>query len=1139
MFRFATMRTPELIPEKDKRDYHIHHPNPTTTGFFANALANPAATQAAQLAALTTLAAGFTALKTTAEVKTYVGDTFFDFSVWLAKNHTAVFNKTETPYAGTMPSVLTSTKIIGLWDNLFYQLIKGISPQLRQFYIELLVANGYLAAEGQNYKHQLAVARVIIPGAFYGGGAGNALASVVSTNELPAGTPFNTIEFKKGIAAVIAEQKITACRLLIQELKQAEKKYAAENDAAYTIARKAYNQLVKQIIKDFKSGGTETPASEAGPNAETAPTAGPEIPDFEFTPAAEMEAGFLQTNLSQKSFALAQQLGLPDASTFESASGKIEEVIKAEAAKADIKTNPGSKSVLVNNMVFPVNQTNQSLTLFSFYMEALFLNGQSNQIALYTYLNMGVPNAHVTSCIYHAVLSNGTVTGTTYTETAYNNDLILQFFQSGLVIPPGQTDFRIHEKINTDQGFNLLFDVQFNIDEGAWGVMQIEKIGGTGGGGQTVQPPSGYGIKRIGLADYRRVEQSVCCYLPGEVSHIENVMAREYKERSSRRLTRSEDTTTKETSLEKETQKDSASTERYELQKEIDSVITKDMSVDAHANVTYQYGKTLTVNAGAGFAYNTSREDSNSTAINYSKEVTEKALERVVMKIREERTIKIIEEFEEQQKHGYDNRLGDQHVSGVYRWIDKVYKNQVFNYGKRLMYEFMIPQPASFHNQAIKVLAQSQTATLLEKPVDPRSFAGFLKLDNATKVNSLTFPYWAGIYNVEVKAAPDEYINISEAFGLGSAEATGNFKTAAKSFKIEIAEGYEATSAWAGISYVFDGGNTTPLANIRIGNGANQYIGGNNGGGTRETSVPFSSYPVRKTLAISAQSRNLGGIIINVIVYCRRTAEVYANWQLEVFNAIISAYNEKLDAYNKAISVITQPQTTKNLNPGFYRQIENSVLRKNCITYLVSDVNMGKKFYQGTTTGDTLPLVNASMDQYASMVKFIEQAFEWEIMSYKFYPFYWGNRAEWQQNYQQEVDDPIFRSFLQSGMARAIVSIRPGFEEAVMYFMATGQIWNGGKVPAIGDDLYLSIVEELKNPTYYIDETWETRVPTTLTVIQSGSVGLEANGLPCDCGLDSGIVQNDNKLGIILPPANLKNDTPVVENPAPAVLQPL
>ncbi|WP_294299323.1 hypothetical protein [uncultured Chryseobacterium sp.] len=51
---------------------------------------------------------------------------------------------------------------------------------------------------------------------------------------------------------------------------------------------------------------------------------------------------------------------------------------------------------------------------------------------------------------------------------------------------------------------------------------------------------------------------------------------------------------------------------------------------------------------------------------------------------------------------------------------------------------------------------------------------------------------------------------------------------------------------------------------------------------------------------------------------------------------------------------------------------------------------------------------------------------------------------------------------MQSGMARVIVTVRPGFEEAVRHFMATGQIWNGGEVPVIDDPLFLSIVDEMR-----------------------------------------------------------------------------
>jgi len=41
--------------------------------------------------------------------------------------------------------------------------------------------------------------------------------------------------------------------------------------------------------------------------------------------------------------------------------------------------------------------------------------------------------------------------------------------------------------------------------------------------------PSGFGMKNIGVADYRKVEESTYCYMEGDVAHIKNIMAREYK----------------------------------------------------------------------------------------------------------------------------------------------------------------------------------------------------------------------------------------------------------------------------------------------------------------------------------------------------------------------------------------------------------------------------------------------------------------------------------------------------------------------------------------------------------------------------------------------------------------------------------
>ena len=152
------------------------------------------------------------------------------------------------------------------------------------------------------------------------------------------------------------------------------------------------------------------------------------------------------------------------------------------------------------------------------------------------------------------------------------------------------------------------------------------------------------------------------------------------------------------------------------------------------------------------------------------------------------------------------------------------------------------------------------------------------------------------------------------------------------------------------------------------------------------------------------------------------------------------------------------------------------------------------------------------MDDYSSFVKFMEQAFEWDIMSYYFYPYYWGAKEDWEQLYKFDSNDALFRSFMQAGMARVIVTVRPGFEKAVMHYMATGSIWNDGETPVIGDELYLSIVDELKEQEYEVDGSWETTLPTNLIALQKSGVAIDAEGLPVLDG-DDAIKGSNSELG--------------------------
>lgn len=619
--------------------------------------------------------------------------------------------------------------------------------------------------------------------------------------------------------------------------------------------------------------------------------------------------------------------------------------------------------------------------------------------------------------------------------------------------------------------------------------------------------PNKYGYKQIGIADYKKVEQSVQCYVAGEISHIENVMASEFREKSTRKLRRAEETLTTSAESEREQLSDTTSVSRFEMQSEVAKLIqeSKDFQADTSFNASYGMGAGGKINIGAGMGYatHTSKEDSIRQAITTSKEITERALDRLVTKVKEERVEKIIEEYEENNKHGYDNRGSSQHVAGVYRWVDILYKNQIINYGRRLMFEFMIPEPAKLHLLALEQPEQEEFDLIA--PIDPREDSGN-KMAKPSDITENIASYWVGKFNVEVKAKPEKFIYIGKS--LAGDYTNENLRIEFSSLKdeVQIPEGYKSISATVTLSGVDDGDTRNGkgiIANI----GNEQIFDISKGALIRKVGSANTIRNFVRVIPISVTFANYFSGSVNFSIKCELTSEAYTQWQIETFNAIISAYEEKLAEFNeKKEAFETIEQEVVRTNPGFYRKIENIVLRKNCISYMMnraegSLLQYGHDMYNngGFTTSEVK--TTARLDTYASFVKFMEQAFEWENISYNFYPFYWANRGNWKNLYNTVEGDSLFHSFLQSGMARVIAPVRPGFEDAVQFYLATGLVWGGGQVPVIGDSLFLSIVDELREIKGEPEgKAWVTRVPTSLTILQAGSIGLDVEqALPCDC----------------------------------------
>jgi hypothetical protein len=92
---------------------------------------------------------------------------------------------------------------------------------------------------------------------------------------------------------------------------------------------------------------------------------------------------------------------------------------------------------------------------------------------------------------------------------------------------------------------------------------------------------------------------------------------------------------------------------------------------------------------------------------------------------------------------------------------------------------------------------------------------------------------------------------------------------------------------------------------------------------------------------------------------------------------------------------------------------------------------------------------------------------------------------------REDESDPFFTDFLRAGSARVLLSVKPGYEDAVLHFIATGEPWEGGSPPVIGDPTFIPLYEEVRAQQTKdaagtpVGDSWIFRVPTSLIYLES------------------------------------------------------
>ena len=175
-------------------------------------------------------------------------------------------------------------------------------------------------------------------------------------------------------------------------------------------------------------------------------------------------------------------------------------------------------------------------------------------------------------------------------------------------------------------------------------------------------------VRPLGVGDLLLVEQTLQRYEACEISYIENVLRSESLTRTFRTLNRSEQTVFSSTTETTETEHDLQTADRCELSSETQKTIAQDQSTQTGVTVSGGYGP-VQIGAQADFATDTSTSESQSSALTYAQDVTDRSLSRVTSQVREGQTTRIIQETEETNSHGFDNTDGQTNIAGIYQWL--------------------------------------------------------------------------------------------------------------------------------------------------------------------------------------------------------------------------------------------------------------------------------------------------------------------------------------------------------------------------------------------------------------------------------------------------------------------------------------
>lgn len=588
-------------------------------------------------------------------------------------------------------------------------------------------------------------------------------------------------------------------------------------------------------------------------------------------------------------------------------------------------------------------------------------------------------------------------------------------------------------------------------------------------------PPATHGqIKPAGVADLLVVRQHVLGYAAGEVAYVENVAKGETMVRTTRRSETIEDVTVTVRETSREQQRDVQATDRFDLRRESSEVLRSDSVRQPGSPGSAAYG--VVVETGS------SKEQAQRAAETFGRDVATRAVSRVTDRLRTETMQRRVQEFSEEVRHEFNNSTGAGHEVLVYQWLDRVVQTQLFSYGKRVFYDFVLPEPSALF---LKALAKRlSTAGPLVKP------APFTL--KASEINDVNYLYYTAGYGATgVEPPPEPKIVVSEPFANNSQnkyspqpEVSAIHQTVKA--KVAVPPGYRAVTAEV---------RTMGPSSLVEPNCFGIFIGNH----YRDLS---QAVIVKATIPLDGEVGSLPITLVssegdafytvNVEILCEPTERRMDEWRQRTYDAILQASRQRMQEYEERAANLRASIRMEAINFTLDRKrsTEREELERACLAVLTNQQFDGLSAIEHSPQGYPQSFL-PNVEPLGRYVRFLQQAFEWEQMTWRYYPYFWGRKQYWLNKLLLDDNDPQFRDFLRAGSARVLLSVRPGFEGAVAHFMETGMVPTVEELGQMASMLYLPFLAEETGADVAIEtakpygEPWQVQAPTALVKLRS------------------------------------------------------